>query len=296
VFYTHSPKQPVWRRGERLLSIAVRDIACDPLDPDVAYAGVFLPNKWSVFITEHGGATWRPTQPPARIPERYLNDTMAIAVARVDDQSRILYAGTNGCGVFSSRDQGQTWWTGGREDCVLPPNAPKNVQALAVDAARFDTLYAAADNDMVFVSRDGAETWEPGAISLTTNIRAIDVDPQIANRVYLVAGVSGFWRSDDGGRTWRSYSRGLEEKPLSAMVVLPDRKETLFVGTWHGEVWKTNDGGESWRSVRHNLAVTDIATMDATGWADGIWIASASRGGGGIDHYQPGRLESLWRR
>jgi photosystem II stability/assembly factor-like uncharacterized protein len=249
-----------------------------------------------VSITEDGGATWRSTTPPTQIPELYLNDTTALDVAMLDDQKRILVAGTNGCGVLHSLDQGRTWSTGGREDCISPDNAPQNVQSLAIDSHSPDTLYVASDSNRVFVSHDRGETWEPGAITLTTNIRMIDIDPQIPERVYLLAGVNGFWRSDDSGRTWNSYSTGLEDKLLSAMLVIPDKAEVLFVGSWRGELWKTTNGGEHWQPVRHDPAVGDIATISSRGWKDGAWIGSAARGGGGIYNYQTGKQEWFWRR
>jgi photosystem II stability/assembly factor-like uncharacterized protein len=292
VFTTLHPEERAWRRGEGLLAHAVREVAPDPLDANVAYAGVYLPNKWSVYVTEDGGAHWRQTTPPTSIPTEYLNDTMALDMATIDGQT-ILYAGTNGCGVLHSTDRGASWDTGRREDCSLPSTMPRNVQSMTIDPHSIDTLYVAADSNKVFVTMDRGETWNTGNISLTARIRTIKVDPVIVGRVYLVAGPGGFWRSDDGARTWQRYSAGLEDKPLSNLVVIPDRAETVFVGSTNGEVWKTTNGGQRWRSVREDLSVGDVTVMDAKNWEHGIWLGSGSTGGGGLYRYRPGSLESV---
>jgi photosystem II stability/assembly factor-like uncharacterized protein len=284
-------REGIWERGHGLLADDVRDIVPDPTNPTIAYAGVYLPNKWSVFVTVDGGKTWQPTTPPLQIPEKYLHDATALDIAKIDS-STILYAGTNGCGVIHTTDQGVSWEIGERQDCLLPGNAPKNIQDLVIDPHSANSLYVAADDARFFVTEDRGQNWQSYPTPLTTEITAIGADPEIEGRVYLIAGAEGFWRSDDSGKTWRPYSKGLEERSLSAMVVVPDAAETLFVGATSGEVWETTDGGQNWKPVRENLAVTDISVLVSGRREAGILLGSLRDG---IYQYQPGSLPSLQR-
>jgi len=288
IYSSLNPETGVWKRGDGLLAIHVRDIVPDPDNAATAYAGVYLPNKWSVFTTMDGGETWQSTPPPVDIPERYLNDTMALDIARMDGRT-VLYAGTNGCGVFYTTDRGASWESGGRKDCSPSGDAPKNVLDLAIDPRSADTLYVAAESSRVFITEGRGRSWQSYPTPLTTEIIAIEVDPEIEGRVYLIAGSDGFWRSDDGAKTWERYSMGLEEKSLSSMAIIPGMAETLFVGAISGEVWKTVDGGQHWTPVRENLAVTNISTL-ASGILKGtIWLG----GNDGLYRYEPGTLIGL---
>ena len=105
IHVTIDPGATEWLRGSGLPALAVRDIEPDPIEADLAYAGVYLPNKWSVFKTTNRGRNWQATQAPDGIPEKYLNDSVALGLAHFGEQ-RVLYVGTGGCGVLRSRDGG----------------------------------------------------------------------------------------------------------------------------------------------------------------------------------------------
>ena len=293
IYSSLDPEQGQWQRGQGLLAYEVRGIVADPLEANTAYAKVYLPNKWSVYITRDGGRNWQATGVPSGIPEAFLNDTTALDVAELDGGT-ILYIGTNGCGVLHSTDRGDTWEAWGRQDCSLP-GEPKNVTALAIAPHSTDTVYAAADNNRVYVTEDRGRHWQPYPIPLTTKIIHLEPDPEIDGRVYLIAGSDGFWRSDDGARTWNLHSEGLEGKSIMSMVVDPDRAGVVFVGSTHGEVWRTEDSGQHWRSVREDLVVVDISAMSTRGLQDGILLGSESDRGGGIYRYHPGSLKHLLR-
>lgn len=260
VFHSHTPQRGGWGRGRDLPALLVRDIVVDPGDVSRAVASVYLPNRWSVFITEDSGATWAATARPTEIPERYLNDTMAVAAARSDD-ALWLYVGINGCGVLFSPDGGQSWDTFGRADCTLPSETPKSVIDLVVDPFSPTRIYAAADSTRMYISDNQGRAWTARQVDVTTPISAIVADPQLQNRLYLIAGSSGFWRSDDAAETWTHLSNGLEDKIIIAVVAVPGRAETLFIAASNGEVWQTTDGGQRWRPITENLTVSRASAL-----------------------------------
>jgi photosystem II stability/assembly factor-like uncharacterized protein len=274
-----------WQRGYGVTALSVRTIVADPVDPARAFAGVYLPNRWSVLITENSGRTWQPAALP-EIRQNLVNDTMALEIAKTEG-SAILYAGTNGCGVIHSIDKGGHWESFGRRDCTLDPSAPKNVIDIAVDPHDADTIYVAADGTRVYVSQNRGQTWRGDALTLSHEIGEIEVDPEIPGRIYLIAGADGFWRSDDGGETWRRYSRGLEEKLLNNLVADASAAATLYLSSYSGEIWKTTDGGVRWTYIRENLTASTILDMTFDRQSKELVLSS---GEAGLYRLKPGSL------
>lgn len=279
IFATREGADATWQRGYGVTAMPVRDIVTDPLDPNRAYASVYLPNRWSVLFTVDGGKTWQPTVPPSAIPQKLLNDTMALAIAK-NGQQTILYAGTYGCGVIHSIDQGNTWETFGRQTCQQEVAAPQSIIDMAVSPQSSSTLYVAADNTRVYVSIDRGEHWQVSQIPLTDTITAIEVDPLVKGRVYLIAGAEGFWRSDDGAQSWQKHAMDLEEQSIDNLVVIPTSSETLYISASNGGIWKTTNGGKRWLSVKENLVtsgITELAYDQRTqelvlsSWQDGLY-------------------------
>lgn len=276
-----------WRRGRGLPATSIRDVATDPKHPLVAYAAVYVQNEWSVFRTDDGGEIWTKTGLPP-IPEPELGDTRAVAIAKSADAD-ILYAGSSGCGVFHSLDGAKTWETFGRQECkVQSATAPRNVIDMAVAYENVNLLYVAAESTRFYVSSDRGEEWQTYALSITSQIDRIALDPYLPAHIYLIAGVDGFWRSEDGGQNWIALSKGLENSTLIDLVVVPDRPETLFIAADSGEVWKTTNGGRNWTSIRENLPLTQIGALAFDVRKRELWIGSRL---GGLFKYQLGYLE-----
>jgi photosystem II stability/assembly factor-like uncharacterized protein len=291
IFHRSQTLAEPWKRGYGLTALAVRDMVADLAEADKAYSAVYLPNKWSVFYTEDGGATWQPTTLPPQIQEKFLNDTMALDLAKDDDGESVLYAGTNGCGVIHSIDQGKTWETFGRKDCKVGAGEPKSVIDLAAVPNVAHTIYVAADSTKVYVSKDRAQTWQVTKLDLTNEIQKIAVDPFVADRVYLIAGADGFWRSDDGAKTWRSYSTGLQDRSLNNLFAIPNVAETLYISASNGELWKTTDGGARWVSAREDLPTSGISDL-AYDLQNNELILSSTQDG--VYRFKSGSLFNLW--
>lgn len=281
-----------WKRGRGLAATTIRDLTTDPDNPLVAYTAVYVQNEWSVFRTDDGGESWVKTGLPP-IPEPELGDTKQVVIAKSAD-TEILYAGSNGCGVFHSLNGGQTWETFGRKECkVESESAPRNVLAMAVAYENPNLLYVAAESTRFYVSSDRGEEWQTYTLSITSQIDKIAPDPYLPGHIYLIAGVDGFWRSEDGGRNWEMQSEGLENSSLVDLVVVPDRPETLFIAADSGEIWKTTNGGRNWTSIRENLPLTQIGALAFDVRTRELWTGSRL---GGLFKYQLGYLETYQLR
>lgn len=256
------PQQGPWSRGEGLPALAMRDVAPDPHDAQVAYAGIYVPNRWSVYTTADGGLNWQATPKPDAIEERLLDDATAIAIGGQGD-TQVLYVGTASCGVIHSLDRGQTWETFGRTGCEVG-DGPYAVGDIAVAPADAGTIYVAADGVMVFSSGDRGRSWRSTRLPITNRITAIAADRQRPDRVYVIAGSDGMWRSDNGGADWINVSAGLEDRALAGMAVGRSANEVYVVAT-NGDAWFSAGGGDEWQSLRRDLPAktgTGIALTD----------------------------------
>jgi photosystem II stability/assembly factor-like uncharacterized protein len=289
VYFTPDPNSGLWQRSQNLPALTVNDIAVDPIDANIAYTGVHLPNQWAIFQTANGGKTWRPTDSPFNIDDRYFNDVTSIDVVNVEGQS-IIYAGTNICGIVYSRDGAKTWEILGRQNCILDDNEPKNVIDLTVASHSSAALFVAADRSKVYMSADRGQTWEQTELNIAGAINGIEADFMIKDRVYLIAGSEGFWRSDNRGETWQSYSEGLEGKALVALV-MSDLAETLYVASSDGEVWQTSDGGHRWISIREELTATNISFLAYDKRRQELYLGTWQDG---LYKFQPGSIGSIW--
>ena len=138
-------------------------------------------------------------------------------------------------------------------------------------------VYAGGDPGVLFVSRDGGETWELGR-SLWEHptrpewqagggglcLHSIVPWPGDAGRLALAMSAVGVWLTDDGGETWRHGNAGLRPRylPDDAEDTLtlcvhnlhraPQRPERLFM-QFHGGVYRSDDAGESWTDIGAGL-------------------------------------------
>lgn len=195
---------------------------------------------------------------------------------------RIAWAGSMS-GPYRSADGGRTWTLrrGG-----MPPMAQGAGYATPVETVLFDPgtpgrLLAFGGNNrgwhslgeprwgVVWESTDDGGSWRrlttltaggsadaPDAAGL--NITQAAFAPGAPGRLYALTRGGGFFRSDDGGRTWTPRNRGLPQgAELGQLAVHPAQPDILWLAVGNslppgaeqrlpGGVFKSADGGLSW--------------------------------------------------
>jgi photosystem II stability/assembly factor-like uncharacterized protein len=140
------------------------DLAMDPKNPDVLYAGL-----WEVFRTPHS-----------------------------------LSSGGPGSGLFKTTDGGKTWTELTKNPGLPPPLWGKiGVSVSGADSNRVYAIIEAADGG-VFLSDDAGATWKRANDDRRLRQRAfyytrIYADPQTKDTVYVLN--TGIYRSTDAGKT-----------------------------------------------------------------------------------------------
>ena len=161
-------------------------------------------------------------------------------------------------------------------DGTLRPWEFKRVWHLEPSLDDPNTVYAGIEDAAIFRSTDGGTTWrelpglrghgtgpawQPGAGGMC--LHTIILDPKDRKRMFVAISAAGAFRTDDGGETWKTITRGLHSKFLPnptaevghcvhRIAQHPARPETLFMQK-HWDVMRTDDAGENWREVSGNL-------------------------------------------
>ena len=125
-----------------------------------------------------------------------------------------------------------------------------DVRSLVIDPQDPRRLYFGTIDGQMYTSADAGETWarvagfnRPGLL-----IDNIIVDPRDSKVIYAAAHrhkeAGGFFKTTDGGRTWRE-SEHLKGDGVHALTQSAKDPDLLFAGTNRG-VWRSRDAGENW--------------------------------------------------
>ncbi len=175
-----------------------------------------------------------------------------------------LFAGSAG-GLFTSEDGGKTW--------AGPQLAGREVWQIR--AASDGRLYASTEPAALFRSDDGGATWDeittfaalpeaerwcvPVEPPLPGRARALVIDENDPDRIWVGVEVGGVARSTDGGQSWTVDLPG-DNPDIHMMFAHPAEPGVLFISTGYGRfdgvaeelegnagVFRSDDYGESWQ-------------------------------------------------
>ncbi len=250
-----------------------------PDQPGRLWAGT-LPG--GLFRSDDSGSSWQLVTSLWDRPERARwfgggYDWPGVHSVLVDPRdSRHLVVGVSCGGVWISHDDGESWTQGGnglRADYLPPEQArdpvsqdPHLLAACADDPDRIWCQHHCG----IFVSSDGGMTFSelhgvrPAAFGF-----AVAAHPHRPDTAWFVPGVKDecrvpvdgklvVTRTEDGGATVQSLSRGLPEGKSYDLIyrhalVCDGDGRRLAMGSTTGNLWTSADGGESWRLISSNL-------------------------------------------
>src|SRR5215813_13789474 len=132
-----------------------------------------------------------------------------------------------------------------------PPGG--DVRGLVVDPSNADRFYFGTLDGQIYTSADAGKSWQ-----LLYNfgkprmfVDHIIVDPRNPRVLYVGAhrhkDPGGFFKSTDGGTTWRESAQ-LKNEAIHSLAQSDSDPNTLIAGTFNG-IFRSDDAGESWHAL-----------------------------------------------
>lgn len=158
-----------------------------------------------------------------------------------------------------------------------------------------DLIWAASDDGLVHLTRDGGKNWENVTPSIAPKYlmyNSVESDPFVKGGVYLAGTLykAGdfkpyLFKSKDYGKTWTKIVNGIPSNHFTRVLRAdPVRKGLLYVGTESG-MYLSFDDGASWNPFQLNLPlvpITDLALKD-----NNLVVATQGRSAWVIDDLTP---------
>jgi photosystem II stability/assembly factor-like uncharacterized protein len=140
-----------------------------------------------------------------------------------------------------------------------------DVRVIAVDPKDKDRLYISTLDGQVHTSANGGKSWrllanlnEPELI-----LDQLFVDPRDSRIIYTSGHrhkkPGGFFRSTDGGATWKA-SKELSKESIHSMTQSDKDPDVILVGTING-VWRSENSGEKWEKIKSPTMPVNIGSL-----------------------------------
>jgi hypothetical protein len=250
-----------------------------PDQPGRLWAGT-IPG--GLFRSDDDGASWALVESLWQRPERARwfgggYDHPGIHSILLDPRcSRRLVVGVSCGGVWSTRDDGESWELGGLglHGAYMPPESAgdpeiQDPHRIAASGAAPDTIWC-QHHCGIFRSDDGGRRFAaiapdpPSGFGFAVAVHPADPDtawfvPAMKDETRIPAdGRFVVTRTRDGGRSFESLDRGLPPPPAWDLVyrhgLAVDRSgERLAMGSTTGGLWLGRDGGAVWQPIGGRL-------------------------------------------
>lgn len=235
---------------------------------------IFIAGRPGLLHTDDGGAHWH---------DRNKGLIGSEVVDIVIGNDGTVYAGTYSLGMFRSADRGQNW-----QFSSYNLENPY-VMLIAKHPTEPRTIFLTT-NGGVYVSRDGAKTWQvaapeyffgqPGILPGVAHFHGIAFDPQNPKRIYVGGGGdqyspegTGISISEDGGRTWTAANNGFMTDVHVSKIIVDQKNPAIVYATTQGAtdfhtktgggqgIYKSTDYGRNWTKINHGLQTAEINTI-----------------------------------
>jgi photosystem II stability/assembly factor-like uncharacterized protein len=227
-----------------------------------------------LFRSDRSRKTWQRGGP-------YFAGLAVYAMAYDDRTGRPrLWAGPEsswfGPAVSRSDDFGRTWSGPTTSIVKFPEDTATTLkrvwQIMPGRSSEPDSIYCGVEPAALFESKDGGESfalvrglwnhphraqWQPGGGGLC--MHTIVPHPVDANRMWVAISTGGVYRTEDGGRSWRTAHKGVRAEFMPnkhpefgqcvhKVVRHPARPERLYLQN-HWGLYRSDDGGDSWKDI-----------------------------------------------
>lgn len=140
-----------------------------------------------------------------------------------------------------------------------------DVRSIVIDPKNSQRLFISTLDGQVYKSENSGGTWE-----LTTNFRRpqlvldqLMIDSRDSNIIYTSGHrhkeAGGFFKTTDGGKTWKE-AKELSNEAIHSMTQSALDPNIITVGTTNG-VWISNDSGDGWKKIQSETMPMNVGSM-----------------------------------
>ncbi len=271
-------------------------------------------------------AAFAQAAPYGRLPFRFIGPlgNRVAAVAGVQGNPLVYYAGAASGGIFKTADGGMTW------KAIFDGEPVASIGSLAVAKSNPNIVWAGTGETSIrsnislgwgiYKSTDAGHSWQRMGLEKSGRIGRILIDPDAPDTVLACAlGTAygpqperGVYRTTDGGRTWQKTLFVDENTGCSDLATSAKNPKVIYAGMWQfvihtwgqdsggpgSGIFKSSDGGATWvRLQGHGLPdqpVGKIGLAVAPSRPDRVY-AIIETGTGEPFHGHPTAAGELWR-
>lgn len=251
------------------------------IDPDVSRSLAVGTVSDGVLISTDGGEVFRPWTTDVGA------DSLAFEITAMNWTSERLYVGWRNAGLLISEDGGDSF----RRAALSVPFAPGDtlgwpqVNVIAEDPSDPQRILVGLNNQGVWESRDGGESWESLLIdnddldnpNWAYSVLSLDIDPQDSDRITIGTVRRLIWQTRDGGQTWSQVETAYDDETVKPRIYDIVRHDNWMYALAGGRaLLESADLGESWTIVAdqpYNRLARDLLS-------DGSRLYLPTTGGG----------------
>jgi photosystem II stability/assembly factor-like uncharacterized protein len=220
------------------------------LHVDPATGKLYAVSRYGVARSDNGGAHWHQFL-IRQLCDSRLGPQLGGKLRFPARSASRVYAVSDSHLLLS--DDGGASWSGHPGQISDPHFCAAQINDLALDPRRDDTLYVATDQG-ISRSTDAGASWQSLLGSPRENSLPFNTVAVLANGT-LLAGGGGAWRSTDAGKTWHQT---FDSGGVLRLILDPSRPqvayaEVVMTGDDPAQViplvFRSLDGGRSWQSL-----------------------------------------------
>ena len=114
-------------------------------------------------------------------------------------------------------------------------------------------VFAITGEDVAAFTLNDGDVREAETLLAGAGSACVATDPRDRDRVYVGTFDYGLCASEDGGATWRTDERGLEDRRVMSVAVSPSHRESeisvVYAGTEPSNLYRSEDGGLTWQRL-----------------------------------------------
>lgn len=172
--------------------------------------------------------------------------------------------GTVNTSFIKSSDSGKNWESKVKID-DKKTIAAASVLSMALHPDDSQVVYIGTEKNGLFVSKDGAETWQ--SIAFAQKVYGLSFDSSDHEIIYA-SGVHNdrgklFKRQGEQGEWKEIYTEPSDGTYITALGVHKTNGKIVYAGTSDGVIIKSVDGGDSWRNIKKVDAPVVSISFDA---------------------------------